>query len=227
MEAARVSTGRRYRRCLHAVGAGRAIELLCVSVLLQHPQVHRITSRPLSDGSCCATQQLGTNTGPPPAVEHMQIVDQAAPPRIVIERDMDKAHQLAVILGKDRVSVTRYGEPRRPHRTTITFDVAIKERVGVRAPIMPAPTVGVQQRNLFGIVDSRRTKPQRRHENTSTREHRLSRKRDLSEYGTNGIHPPRRGLPDTHVPSLVLTRGTPPTNRRVAGQQAGATRWHS
>jgi len=172
--------------------------VLRVGVLLQHPQVHRIASRLVRDRLRDAGHQLRAYPGTALAVVNMQIVDKAAPPRVVVEHDVDESDQPAVVLREDRGGAGRAGEPLRPDLATVGVDVPVQERVRVRTPVVPTPTVGVQGRNLLRVVCVGRAEFQ---------------------WHANLL----RGLPGTRAPSLVLTRGTPPT-RRVAGQQAGATR---
>ncbi|MEH0828297.1 MULTISPECIES: hypothetical protein [unclassified Micromonospora] len=92
-------------------------------------------------------------------VDDVQIVDEAAPPRVVVEHHVDEAHQPAVVLGEDGLAVGRCGEPCRPHRAAVGRDVAVEERVGEGAPVVPAPTVGVQRRELLGVVRGGESEP--------------------------------------------------------------------
>jgi hypothetical protein len=89
---------------------------------------------------------------------HMQVVDEAAPPRIVVERNMHEPHDTATFLGEDRLTPRRRHESRCPHSHPIRDHVTVEERVGVRTAVMPTPTVGMQPSHLLGVLDPGRAK---------------------------------------------------------------------
>ena len=70
---------------------------------------------------------------------------------------MREADELIRLHGHDSLRVRRYGEPLRPDRTTVRVHIAVQERIGVRASVVPSPTVRVQETYLLGVV--RRCRP--------------------------------------------------------------------
>ena len=95
------------------------------------------------DGAGRVAQQVGADPGPMLIGRDMQVVDQAPPPRIVVEHDMDEADHPAGRVGHEGSAVRCRLKARGPHRATIV-DVPVKERVGIGAPVVPPPTVGMQ-----------------------------------------------------------------------------------
>jgi len=83
----------------------------------------------------------------------VQVVQQAAPAFVHIEHDVDEAGDAAAVFGQDRR--TESGlllQAARPDGTPIGLDIAVEELIGVRAPVMAAPAVGMQPRHTVRIV---------------------------------------------------------------------------
>jgi hypothetical protein len=81
----------------------------------------------------------------------VQVVEQRAPPRVVVEERVRESDQAAV-LGQDRATA-RVGLPQSlaPDRKAIGDDVTVEKPVGVGAPIVTAPAVSVEMGDGHGI----------------------------------------------------------------------------
>ena len=78
----------------------------------------------------------------------VEVVEKRSPDRVVVEDDVGESDQGAAVLGHDRAAPRiRSLEPAGPHRQTVGADVAVQERVGVGAAVVPAPAVGVKRRD--------------------------------------------------------------------------------
>ena len=81
----------------------------------------------------------------------MQVVEQRPPLRVVVELGVGEADQAAV-LGEDRATAgIWFPQPVGPHRQAVRDDVTIEKGVGIGAPVVTAPAVGVQIRYGLGI----------------------------------------------------------------------------
>jgi hypothetical protein len=82
----------------------------------------------------------------------VQVVKQCAPPGIIVEHAVSESDQAAAVLGDDRVAATTgLEQPLAPHSQTVGRDVAVEKGVGVSAPIVATPAVGVQRRDRRGV----------------------------------------------------------------------------
>lgn len=96
------------------------------------------------DGSGGVHQQCGAGARPLAVASDVQVVDEAAPPRVVIEHDVDEADQPVVVLGHHGPAVGRGGQTRGPDGTTVSEDVTFEEGIGIGAAVVPAPAFEVR-----------------------------------------------------------------------------------
>jgi hypothetical protein len=91
-------------------------------------------------------------------VGHVQVVEQSPPRRIVVEDRVGEADNGIVTVGDDR-ALTRLlpREPIGPHRQPVGDHVAVEEGVGVRAPVVASPALGVQLSNGVDVSGRRRS----------------------------------------------------------------------
>jgi hypothetical protein len=82
----------------------------------------------------------------------VQVVEERAPTRVVVEHDVHEADQRLAIADDDGVppGIGR-AKSRRPHREPVGIDVAVEELIGVGAAIVPPPAVGVKGRDIGGV----------------------------------------------------------------------------
>jgi hypothetical protein len=77
-------------------------------------------------------------------VRDMKVVDERAPQRVGVAHEMNETHEVAVDLRNDRVLAgCRVGEPLGPHAAPVCLDIAVQERIGIRAPVVAPPAVGM------------------------------------------------------------------------------------
>jgi hypothetical protein len=94
-------------------------------------------------------------------VGDVQVVDQRAPTRVVVEERVGESDQ-ALVLGEDRAPA-RVGlvQPLGPDGDAIGDDVAVEEVVGLCAPVVTAPAVRVEMGHGRGVGWAREPERQR------------------------------------------------------------------
>ena len=100
----------------------------------------------------CPREQLRADAAPLAGTGDVDVVEQRAPRRVLVENDVSEADQAAALLGEDR---QRRGiaarQPLAPFGQPIGDDVAVQERVGVGAAVVAPPAVGVQGRHCARV----------------------------------------------------------------------------
>ena len=139
-----------------ARSAPRLVERLRRRVGLQHPQVQARRRRPRPHGRALSAMSWRADATALQVVRHVQVVDEGAPFRVVVEDGVDEADHHTVTLGHDRAAVgLRKRQALRPHGAPVLVDVAVEELVGVRATIVAPPAVGMEPGNGGDVVDAR------------------------------------------------------------------------
>lgn len=96
--------------------------------------------------------QRPADAAAPAVMAYVQVVDQAAPHLVGVEHHMDEARDAPLVVGDHRPGAVGVGEPAGPHGPPVRLDITVQKRVGVRAPVIAAPAVGVQPRHTAGVV---------------------------------------------------------------------------
>ena len=96
------------------------------------------------------------DTAPPEVVAHMEVVEQCAPLRIIVEDRVHEADDLTVLYRDCRVFVRSARRKAAPPRSQpLPFGVAIQVFVGVHAPVATPPAVGVEPRDRLDVAGVR------------------------------------------------------------------------
>ena len=87
----------------------------------------------------------------------MEVVEQGAPGRVVVEASVREAEELAGARRDDRARVG-FGVRHAlgPYERAVGNDVAVEERIRERAAVVAPPVVGVQRRDGADVVRGRR-----------------------------------------------------------------------
>ena len=95
---------------------------------------------------------------------HMEVVDERAPVRVLVDETAGEAQEGAVaILGQgDDLPGSRIPYAGLPQGSPFGLDRAVEIRIGKESAIGRTPARHMQGRDRFGIVAGRRAKPKRR-----------------------------------------------------------------
>jgi hypothetical protein len=82
----------------------------------------------------------------------VEIVEKGTPPRVVVEHDVGKADDLALLFGHNGVLMQpRWCQATTPLRNPVGHNVAVKIGIQVRPSIVASPTVGVKNGDATGV----------------------------------------------------------------------------
>ena len=192
------------------------VEPLGIDVLLEDPQEHAQRRPAFGDDPRRLLEQGGSDPIPLESGGHMQIVDEGTPEWISVERGVDETHELPVRFGHDGASIpARLCHSADPDLQTISDDVAVEVRVGIRTPVVTTPALSVEPGHCSSVASSanavqhmrcvRHTAPHR-----SWRWHRAARP---------GVGPSKGQVPrvtlDEQQPSYGRTTSPDGSDRRV------------
>ena len=152
VQALRYAAGRRAGRLLDACATDRAVEALCPHVLLQHPQVQAMRLRSLDHRLSRRCDQPSADTTPLSIVHDVKVFEERTPLRIVVEDDVSEADDGTVVIGDQRDGPGPFTEPVRPGGQSLSAEIPIEVGIGIRAAVVPAPTVGVQRGHSRSIT---------------------------------------------------------------------------
>ena len=92
----------------------------------------------------------------------MKVVEERTPHGVVAEDRVDEAHERSGGFGHDRDAAgVRLAQPVAPDRGPVGYYVAVEVGIGVGAPVVAAPAVGMERSDRVGIGRAGPPEPQR------------------------------------------------------------------
>src|SRR5437588_6098287 len=94
-------------------------------------------------------------------MDHVEVVEERTPGWVVLEDGVGEADQGVAVLDQDRATPGVWLlQPVAPDRPAVGDYVVVEEGVGVGAPVVPAPAVGMQGGDRPGIGWDGRSEPE-------------------------------------------------------------------
>ena len=155
------------------------IEGLGVDVLFEDPQVQTGPLRPRDDGLGRQRQQTGSDAPTLVSIGNMEIVEQRALCRVVVEQGAGEAHKAAIVGDDCATAWIGLAQQVGPYGQAVGDDVPVEECVRVGAPVVTTPAVSVKLGDGLGIGEAGWAEARPRQGGASTVRPRLRRARQV------------------------------------------------